>query len=88
MGLVSLSCNMVSKAAAVLLSLTPIAAAWPWGKSGAWCLDGTPSINYTSVPGFFQQDDPATDPATFDYVRIELTGNPFGGGSKRLTMMA
>ena len=26
-------------------------------------------IKYTTVTGFFQQDDPATDPNGFDYVR-------------------
>ncbi|KAL3480216.1 histidine phosphatase superfamily [Aspergillus californicus] len=30
-------------------------------------------INYTIVPGFFEQDDAATDPSTFDY-----TANNFG----------
>ena len=85
---------MVSKAAAFLLSLTPTAAAWPWGKSGAWCPEqgasghgGTSFINYTSVPGFFQQDDPATDPSTFDYVRTQLaygklSPTPLCGGGR------
>lgn len=27
------------------------------------------TIHYTTISGFFLQDDPATDPATFDYVR-------------------
>lgn len=27
------------------------------------------SLNYTTVTGYFQQDDAATDPSTFDYVR-------------------
>jgi hypothetical protein len=26
-------------------------------------------INYTAVTGFFLQDEPTTDPGTFDYVR-------------------
>ena len=67
---------MVSKSAIALLSLASATAAWPWGKSGPWCEDqgppghgGTSFVNYTSVTGFFQQDDPATDPSTFDYVR-------------------
>ena len=25
-------------------------------------------FDYTTVEGFFMQDDPATDPASFDYV--------------------
>ena len=28
-------------------------------------------INYTTVTGFFAQDDPATDPGTFDYVSCQ-----------------
>jgi hypothetical protein len=30
----------------------------------------TPTYKYETVPGFFVQDDPATDAATFDYVRL------------------
>jgi hypothetical protein len=30
-------------------------------------------IRYTTVTGFFQQDDPATVPGTFDYVRLLTT---------------
>jgi hypothetical protein len=30
---------------------------------------------FESVPGYFMQDDPETDPFTFDYVRQSLT-NP------------
>lgn len=29
----------------------------------------TPKFRFTTVTGYFQQDDPATDPETFDYVR-------------------
>ena len=43
-----------------LLLLTPGVAAW---KSGSYSY-----INYTSVAGFFMQDDPATVDSTFDYV--------------------
>ena len=70
---------MVSKSAIALLSLASATAAWPWGKSGSWdqkqktaCHSGDSFINYTSVTGFFQQDDPSTDPSTFDYVRSWL----------------
>jgi hypothetical protein len=36
-------------------------------------------INYTTVPGYFIQDDPSTDPSTFDYVRpnLILPAKPF-----------
>ena len=33
-------------------------------------IQGCPySIKYSTVEGYFLQDDPATDPETFDYVR-------------------
>lgn len=36
---------------------------------GAWTSAEGRSIEYTSVPGYFMQDDNATDPSSFDYVR-------------------
>jgi hypothetical protein len=30
-------------------------------------------IKYTTITGFFLQDDPKTDPSTFDYVRFART---------------
>jgi len=30
-------------------------------------------LNYSTVTGYFLQDDPATDPSTFDYVRLHIT---------------
>jgi hypothetical protein len=35
--------------------------------------DGSSYINYTTVTGFFLQDEATTDPSTFDYVCILLT---------------
>ncbi|OJD30834.1 phosphoglycerate mutase [Diplodia corticola] len=32
----------------------------------------TSHINYTTVTGYFLQDDPATDPSTFDYTKLNL----------------
>ncbi|KKY20430.1 putative phosphoglycerate mutase family protein [Diplodia seriata] len=32
----------------------------------------TSHINYTTVTGYFLQDDPATDPSTFDYTKVNL----------------
>lgn len=29
-------------------------------------------INYTTITGYFLQDEPSTDAGTFDYVRITL----------------
>ncbi|CAG7558873.1 unnamed protein product [Fusarium equiseti] len=44
-----------------LLALAPSALAdWHFAKGK--------EIKYTSVEGFFKQDDPATEPSTFDYV--------------------
>lgn len=35
---------------------------------GAWTSAEGRSIEYTSVPGYFMQDDNSTDPSSFDYV--------------------
>lgn len=66
---------MHSKSAALFLALTPSALAWDWGKAGSWtgtqrmnCQGGSSYINYTTITGFFQQDDDATDASSFDYV--------------------
>ncbi|KAI1861666.1 uncharacterized protein JN550_010736 [Neoarthrinium moseri] len=67
---------MLFRCAAVFLALTPTSLAWEWGKSGKWtgtqrmsCHGGSSYINYTTVTGFFQQDDAATDPSGFDYTK-------------------
>ena len=31
--------------------------------------DAVMSVRYTTIPGYFLQDDPNTDPKTFDYVQ-------------------
>ncbi|KAB2577541.1 putative phosphoglycerate mutase protein [Lasiodiplodia theobromae] len=41
-------------------------ATQPYGVSN------TSHINYTTVTGFFLQDDPATDPSNFDYTKVNL----------------
>jgi hypothetical protein len=33
-----------------------------------------PLLRFTTVTGYFLQDDPSTDPDTFDYVRFEGVG--------------
>jgi hypothetical protein len=49
--------------AVALLAVAPAAVVgWTWTEA-----EGK-SINFTSVPGFFIQDDAATDPTGFDYV--------------------
>lgn len=46
-----------------LLAVAPAAVAgWTWSEAKG------KSITFTSVPGFFVQDDAATDPSGFDYV--------------------
>lgn len=46
------------------LALLPAALAdWTWEEAVG------KSIKFTSVPGYFQQDDPDTNPTGFDYVR-------------------
>ncbi|KAM3554006.1 hypothetical protein MY1884_006361 [Beauveria asiatica] len=48
-----------------LLALTPAAVAkWPEAEGK--------TINYSSVPGYFLQDDPATDSSKFDYAEQNL----------------
>lgn len=32
-------------------------------------MNSPPLLRFTTVTGYFLQDDPATDPDTFDYVR-------------------
>ncbi|UKZ74920.1 hypothetical protein TrVFT333_002590 [Trichoderma virens FT-333] len=49
----------------VALALAPSAMAW---KEVSDCDD----IKYTSVPGFFLQDDAKTDPSTFDYANFNF----------------
>ncbi|KAL7796112.1 histidine phosphatase superfamily [Trichoderma ceciliae] len=56
---------MKSSLLSVVLALAPSAIAW---KEVSSCDD----IKYTSVPGFFLQDDPSTDPNTFDYASFNF----------------
>ncbi|KAH9895397.1 hypothetical protein F4778DRAFT_783753 [Xylariomycetidae sp. FL2044] len=57
-----------------LLSLTSTSLAWEWGRSGKWnsaqrttCHSQESTINYTTITGFFQQDESSTVPGDFDY---------------------
>ncbi|AEO69931.1 uncharacterized protein THITE_2146815 [Thermothielavioides terrestris NRRL 8126] len=55
------TCNF----AAALLAVAPAAVAgWSWAQGK--------SINFTSVPGYFVQDDEATDPTGFDYAAVNF----------------
>ncbi|KAI2633138.1 phosphoglycerate mutase-like protein [Hypomontagnella submonticulosa] len=65
---------MLATSVFVLLSLSSTTLGWEWGKSGRWdhkqrtnCHGGESNINYTTISEFFQQDDPTTNPKTFDY---------------------
>ena len=44
-------------------------------------IQGLASINYTTVTGFFMQDDASTSPGTFDYVRAFYSLSLFDVGS-------
>lgn len=62
--------------AAALLAIAPAAVAgWTWAEA-----EGR-SINFTSVSGYFIQDDAATDPTGFDYV----SASRLVSGAKRKT---
>ncbi|KAJ8109318.1 hypothetical protein ONZ43_g6172 [Nemania bipapillata] len=63
---------MLASSVLALLSLSATSLAWEWEKSGRWNQAGEhkTTINYTTVGGFFLQDDAATDPKTFDYTTV------------------
>ncbi|KAI3330179.1 histidine phosphatase superfamily [Ustulina deusta] len=50
------------------LSATPLARELDW--PGKWDQHHKSTINYTTISGFFLQDDPTTDPKTFDYTAV------------------
>jgi hypothetical protein len=57
---------MVALASSLLLALVSTSVAW---KTGAQkCVPYSHFTNYTTIPGFFLQDETSTDPSTFDYV--------------------
>lgn len=59
---------MVAIATSLFLALASASVAW---KTGADKCDAySHHINYTTVPGFFLQDEASTDASTFDYVGI------------------
>ncbi|KAI2464047.1 phosphoglycerate mutase-like protein [Annulohypoxylon bovei var. microspora] len=65
---------MLATSIFVFLSLSSTGLGWEWGKSGKWtskqrttCHGGESTINYTTIAGFFQQDDSSTVAKTFDY---------------------
>ena len=53
-------------ASGIVLALASTTAAWKAGVSGSG--SNSHYINYTTVTGFFLQDDVATNPSSFDYV--------------------
>lgn len=59
---------MFALASSLLLALAAASAAW---KTGAGKCDAySHHINYTTIPGFFLQDEASTDASTFDYVSL------------------
>ncbi len=58
-----------------LLLLAPSAAAWKAGASSGY--KSYSYINYTTVTGFFLQDDPSTVDSSFDYVSC-VPASPMG----------
>jgi len=65
---------MLSNKSLVLLSLATTSMAWPWGRSGKWsdkqrttCHGAEALLSYTTVTGFFLQDDNSTNASGFDY---------------------
>ena len=49
-----------------VLSVLPTVQAWKLARQG------NGYINYTTITGFFMQDEADTDPSTFDYVSSQL----------------
>ncbi|KAI0429992.1 phosphoglycerate mutase-like protein [Xylaria sp. FL1042] len=52
------------------LSLGTISLALESDKPGKWDQCHKSTINYTTIGGFFLQDDPTTDPTSFDYTAV------------------
>ncbi|KAI0173438.1 phosphoglycerate mutase-like protein [Hypoxylon sp. FL1284] len=61
--------KMLATALFGILSLTSTTFGWEWGKSGKWDQKTESTINYTTISGFFKQDDSATDSKNFDYTK-------------------
>ncbi|KAI1151327.1 phosphoglycerate mutase-like protein [Nemania diffusa] len=63
---------MLATSVLTLLSLSATSLAWDWQKSGKSNQASVhhSTINYTTISGFFLQDDAATDPKTFDYTTV------------------
>ncbi|KAI1427860.1 phosphoglycerate mutase-like protein [Xylaria sp. FL1777] len=61
---------MLATSILALLSLSATSLAWELDKLGKWDQHHKSTINYTTVSGFFLQDDPTTDPKTFDYTTV------------------
>jgi len=76
---------MLTKSIISFLSLSAATLASGLRKSGQddhrarpTCHGHESTIGYTTIPGFFLQDDPATDPKTFDYVILLFSlASPF-----------
>ncbi|KAK2615752.1 hypothetical protein N8I77_002484 [Diaporthe amygdali] len=61
---------MVALTHSLVLALASASTAW---KTGAERCDAySHYINYTTVPGFFLQDEASTDPSSFDYTTVSF----------------
>ncbi|KAI1186619.1 phosphoglycerate mutase-like protein [Nemania serpens] len=65
---------MLATSILTLLSLSATSLAWGWGNPGkhGQSHEHKSTINYTTISGFFLQDDAATDPKTFDYTTVNF----------------
>lgn len=52
------------------MKLSTVTATLGFSAAAAAAASASKFINYTTVQGYFIQDDPSTDPSSFDYVRL------------------
>ncbi|KAI0969560.1 phosphoglycerate mutase-like protein [Xylaria arbuscula] len=61
---------MLAASILALLAFSASSLAWRLDKSGNWDQHHKSTVNYTTITGFFLQDEPATNPQTFDYTTV------------------
>ncbi|KAJ6263854.1 hypothetical protein Dda_2426 [Drechslerella dactyloides] len=87
---VELNLAIICASAPALRALWPIVSSTAPIASGVSINNGKAYLTFETVPGFFLQDDPSTDPSTFDYVAANfgLIDRPYltdDGNSLKLT---
>lgn len=65
--------NALLIASALAATCSGAAAPLPTARAVIPRLNSNEYLNYTTLTGFFAQDDPATDVSTFDYVSLPIT---------------